>query len=201
MLFRSNDLKKLKERLKTRFSWGISTDILPPDFDLRVNIINKVIKHENLIEFPEEVKELIASICQTDVRNLEGCVRRILAYAAMMNSDITNELAQEALNGYIVKTVITKNKIDQDQQLISQKYNVSVELLKSKKRKAQISYPRQIAMYICREHLEEPLKRIGTEFGGKDHTTVMHSVEKIKKEIKKDKHLNDEIQKIINQIR
>ena len=196
-----NDLKKLEDRLRTRFSWGISTDILPPDFDLRVNIINKILKHENLVDFPEEVTEYIAGICKTDVRNLEGCVRRVLAYAVTMNSEINLDLAEEALSTYVVKPLISKNKIDQVQQIISRKYNVSVELLKSKKRKAEISYPRQIAMYICREHLEESLKRIGTEFGGKDHTTVMHSVDKIKKEIKTNKMLSDEIIKIVNQIR
>ncbi|MEG0022318.1 MAG: chromosomal replication initiator protein DnaA [Bacilli bacterium] len=197
-----NDLKKLEERLRTRFNCGLTVDILPPDFDLRLNIINTIIKSENLTNFPEDVIELIASICTTDVRNLQGCFRRILAYAAIMNgANITYALAQEALNGYIVKTIITKNKIDQVQQLISQKYNISVEDLKSKKRKASISYPRQIAMYICREYLEEPLTRIGNEFGGKDHTTVMHSVDKIKKEIKLNKNLNDELQKIVNQMR
>ena len=196
-----NDLKKLEDRLRTRFSWGISTDILPPDFDLRINIIKKILKHENLVDFPDDVTELIASICETDVRNLEGCVRRILAYAATMNTDITISLAEEALSTYIVKPLISKNKIDQVQQIISRKYDVSVELLKSKKRKVQISYPRQIAMYICREHLEESLKRIGSEFGGKDHTTVMHSVDKIKKEVKTNKLLSDEILNIVNQIR
>ncbi len=94
-----------------------------------------------------------------------------------------------------------KNTIDQVQQIISQKFNINVEDLKSKKRKATISYPRQIAMYICRNYLDESLARIGSEFGGKDHTTVMHSVNKITNEVKRDKNLNDEIQKIVNQIK
>ncbi|MDY3801219.1 MAG: chromosomal replication initiator protein DnaA [Bacilli bacterium] len=197
-----NDLKYIEDRLRTRFNWGITVDILPPDFDLRVNIINKTIKHENLLNFPEEVTELIASTYTTDIRSLEGCITRVLVYAACMNgANITLELAQEALNGYIVKTMVTKNKIDQVQQIIAQKFNITVEDLKSKKRKASISYPRQIAMYICREFLEESLTKIGNEFGGKDHTTVMHSVDKIKKEIKKDKALNEEIKKIVNRIR
>ena len=171
-------------------------------FRSRVNIINNIIKYEKLVDFPQEVTELIASICTTDVRNLEGCLRRILAYAAIMNgATITYELAQEALNGYIVKTIITKNKIDQVQQIVSQKFNISIEDLKSKKRKATISYPRQIAMYICREFLEESLTRIGNEFGGKDHSTVIHSVDKIKKELKNNKSLSDEIINIVNQVR
>lgn len=198
-----NDLKKLEDRLRTRFTWGLSVDILPPDFDLRMNIINNKIKNgEVAVDFPEDVKDYIASICTTDVRKLEGCITRVLSYAAIMNgSNIDLELAQEALNGYIVKTIISKNKINQVQQIISQKYNITVEDLKSKKRKASISYPRQIAMYICRTYLDEPLARIGSEFGGKDHTTVMHSVNKITQEIKHDKILSDEIDLIIVQIK
>ena len=198
-----NDLKKLEDRLRTRFTWGLSVDILVPDFDLRMNIINNKIENEGVVvHFPEDVKEYIASICTGDVRKLEGCITRVLSYAAIMNgSNINLELAQEALNGYIVKTLISKNKINQVQQIISQKYNITVEDLKSKKRKANISYPRQIAMYICRVHLDEPLARIGSEFGGKDHTTVMHSVNKITQEVKSDRNLSDEIDRIVSQLR
>ena len=198
-----NDLKKLEDRLLTRFSWGLSVDIMPPDFDLRMNIIsNKIKNNEIMVEFPIEVQEFIASICTSDVRTLEGCINRILAYSSIMNgSNIDLPLAEEALNGYVVKPLVSKNKINQVQQIISQNYNITVEDLKSKKRKANISYPRQIAMYICRTILDEPLARIGSEFGGKDHTTVMHSVNKIAREVKKDKNLNDEIQKIVNQIK
>ena len=198
-----NDLKKLEDRLLTRFSWGLSVDIMPPDFDLRMNIIsNKIKNNEIMVEFPIEVQEFIASICTSDVRTLEGCINRILAYSSIMNgSNIDLPLAEEALNGYVVKPLVSKNKINQVQQIISQNYNITVEDLKSKKRKANISYPRQIAMYIGRTILDEPLARIGSEFGGKDHTTVMHSVNKIASEVKKDKNLNDEIQKIVNQIK
>ena len=198
-----NDLKKLEDRLLTRFSWGLSVDIMPPDFDLRMNIIsNKIKNNEIMVEFPIEVQEFIASICTSDVRTLEGCINRILAYSSIMNgSNIDLPLAEEALNGYVVKPLVSKNKINQVQQIISQNYNITVEDLKSKKRKANISYPRQIAMYICRTILDEPLARIGSEFGGKDHTTVMHSVNKIASEVRKDKNLNDEIQKIVNQIK
>lgn len=198
-----NDLKKLEDRLRTRFNWGLTVDILPPDFNLRLNIIeNKIKAHEMAIEFPMDVKEYIASNCTSDIRKLEGAITRVFAYATIMNGSIINlDLASEALRDYFVKTIISKNKIDQIQQLIAQNYNITVEDLKSKKRKATISVPRQIAMYICRIYLEEPLARIGSEFGGKDHTTVMHSVNKIKKEIIKDKDLLVEIEKIANQIK
>ena len=152
--------------------------------------------------FPKDVKEYIASNCTSDIRKLEGAITRVVAYATMMNgSDITLDLAIEALKDYFVKSVVAKNKIDQVQQLVASNYNITVEDLKSKKRMASIAVPRQIAMYICRTILEESLPKIGIEFGGKDHTTVMHSVEKIKNEMKKNPILEMEIQKIIAQIK
>lgn len=198
-----DDLKKLEERLRTRFNWGITIDILPPDFKLRMDIIDKKIENQGVsVSFPQDVKEYIASNCTSDIRKLEGAITRVFAYATIMNgSDITLELAEDALKDYFVKSIISKNKIDQVQQLIAQNYNITVEDLKSKRRASGISVPRQIAMYICRVYLNESLPKIGSEFGGKDHTTVMHSVDKIKKEIKNNKNLEDEISKIINKIK
>ena len=151
---------------------------------------------------PKEVKEYIASNCTSDIRKLEGAITRIFAYATMMNGcEITLDLAIEALKDYFVKSIISKNKIDQVQQLVANHYNITVEDLKSKKRKASVALPRQIAMYICRTVLEESFPKIGIEFGGKDHTTVMHSVEKIKNEIKTNGILEVEINKIIQEIK
>jgi len=198
-----DDLKKLEERLRTRFNWGLTIDILPPDFQLRMAIIDKKIEANDMKNnFPQDVKEYIASNCTTDIRKLEGAITRVFAYATIMNgSDITMELAVEALKDYFVKSIISKNKIEQVQQLICNHYNISIEDLKSKKRMANISVPRQIGMYICRTCLKESLPKIGLEFGGKDHTTVMHSVDKIKKEIKNNSDLENQINKIISEIK
>jgi len=198
-----DDLKLLEDRLKTRFYWGIAIKILPPDFQLRMDIIdNKITSQIKGVEFPKEVKEYIATNCTSDVRKLEGSIRRVFAYATMMSgSDITLDLAKEALKDDIEKSVISKNKIDQVQQLVSNNYNISVEDIRGKKRKAEINLPRQIAMYICRVVLGESLTKIGIEFGGKDHTTVMHSVDKITNEIKTNEELAIEIEKMVNQIR
>ena len=198
-----DDLKLLEDRLRTRFNWGLTIDILPPDFKLRMDIIDKKLEGQVMSNaFPKEVKEYIASNCTSDIRKLEGAITRVVAYATMMNgSDITIDLAIEALKDYFAKSVVAKNKIDQVQQLVASNYNITVEDLKSKKRMASIAVPRQIAMYICRTVLEESLPKIGIEFGGKDHTTVMHSVEKIKNEMKKNPILEMEIQKIIAQIK
>ena len=197
------DLKLLEERLLTRFNWGLTINIFPPDFDLRMHIIDNKIEANMLnSSFPKDVKEYIASNCTSDIRKLEGAITRVVAYATMMNgSDITLSLAIDALQDYFSKTIISKNKIDQVQQIVANHYNIKIEDLKSKKRVISIALPRQIAMYICRVILEEPLTKIGIEFGGKDHTTVMHSVDKIKKQIKKDQIFEMEVNKLINQIK
>ena len=198
-----DDLNKLEERLQTRFNWGLTIDILPPDFELRINIINKKIEGNVLGDkFPQDVKEYIASNCTSDIRKLEGAITRVFAYATMMNgSEITLDLAIEALKDYFTKSIISKNKIDQVQQLIASNYNITIEDLKSKRRVASIALPRQIAMYICRVHLKESLPKIGIEFGGKDHTTVMHSVDKITHEVNNDEKFKNEVDKLIAQIK
>jgi len=197
------DLKLLEDRLLTRFNWGLTITIGSPEFELRMNIIDKKIESNMLSnEFPRDVKEYIASNCTSDIRKLEGAINRVLAYATMLNgSNITLPLAIEALQDFFSKSIIAKNKIDQVQQIVAHYYNINVEDLKSKKRVSTIAFPRQVAMYICRIILEESLTKIGIEFGGKDHTTVMHSVDKIKKEIEKDNQFELEIQKLINQIK
>ncbi len=198
-----DDLKKLEERLRTRFNWGLTIDILPPDFELRMAILDKKIEAQGISSYvPAEVKEYIAGNCKTDIRKLEGALTRVFAYATIMNgSEITIDLAIEALKDYIGKNIISKNKIESVIQLVASTYNITPEDIKSKKRLSKISVPRQIGMYICRIHLKESLPKIGSEFGGKDHTTVMHSVNKIKRELTKDKKLEEEINKIISKLK
>jgi len=197
-----DDLKKLEDNLKTRFNWGLTIDILPPDFDLRLAILDKKIEAQGINSIvPDDVKEYIAAHCQSDVRKLEGALTRVFAYATIMNgSEINIELAIEALKDYIGKNIISKNKIDKVIKIIADKYNLTPEDLKGKKRLSKIAVPRQIGMYICRVYLEEPLSKIGNEFGGKDHTTVMHAVNKIKTLIKKDKKLENEIENIASEV-
>ena len=198
-----DDIKKLEERLKTRFNWGLQVNILPPDFKLRMDILNKKIENNEINDkVPEDVKEYIASNCVGDVRKLEGAITRVFAYATIMNGcDITLDIAIEALKDYFVKTIVSKNKMDQVVQIVCENYNLTQEELLSKKRSNEIAIPRMIAMYICRIYLDENLTKIGIQFGGKNHTTVMHAVDKIKKEIIKDDNLNNQIQKMVNEIK
>jgi chromosomal replication initiator protein len=193
-----DDLKLLEERLRTRFCWGLTVNILPPNFDLKKEILMKKIIGGNIEqEIPEDVIEYIASNIGPDVRNLEGSVNRLMAYSAIMGGEkITLDLAIEALKDFISKGIGEKNDVQRIQKIVSEYFQISVEDIRSKKRSSNISFPRQIAMYLCRALTSESFPKIGTEFGGKDHSTVMHSVEKIENEIKVNKDLANIIEKL-----
>lgn len=194
-----DDLKLLEDRLRTRFCWGLTVNIFPPDFTLRTEIIRKKIssgKFEK--EIPNDVIEYIASNIGTDVRQLEGSITRLIAYSAIMGGvEITLDLAIESLKDFISKGISEKNDIHRIQKIVSEYFQITVEDIRSKKRSSNISFPRQIAMYLCRKMTSESFPKIGTEFGGKDHSTVMHSVEKIEKEIQ----VNPDLSKIIDKLK
>ena len=197
-----NDLKKLEDRLMTRFSWGLTVNIFPPDFELKKNIVKNKIKANNFQDdIPDDVIDYISNNIGPDVRQLEGAINRLLAYASMWGKkDITLNLAMEALNEVTSKGVGEKNDIHRIQRIVSEEFQISIEDIRSKKRSANISYPRQIAMYLCRTMTPESFPKIGIEFGGKDHSTVMHSVEKIEKDIKTNKELFNLIEKLKKEI-
>lgn len=197
-----DDLKLLEDRLRTRFCWGLTVNIFPPDFSLRTEILKKKIISGNFEkEIPDDVVEYIASNIGTDVRQLEGSITRLIAYSTIMGgAEITLDLAIEALKDFISKGMGEKNDVQRIQKIVSEYFQISVEDIRSKKRSSNISFPRQIAMYLCRTMTNESFPKIGTEFGGKDHTTVMHSVEKIEKEIKINPDLANIIEKLKNDI-
>ena len=193
-----NDLKKLENRLRTRFTWGLQVNIYPPDFTLKKEILKKkIIAGDITEEFPEDVIEYIANNIGPDVRQLEGSINRLLAYSATWGGKkIDLELAIEALPDYVSKGMGEKDDIHRIQKIVSEYFQITVEDIRSKKRSSNISFPRQIAMYLCRTMTDESFPKIGTEFGGKDHSTVMHSVEKIENEIKTNKDLANIIEKL-----
>lgn len=194
-----DDLKLLEDRLRTRFCWGLTVNIFPPDFSLRTEIIKKkIIAGHFEKEIPEDVIEYIASNIGTDVRQLEGSITRLIAYSTIMGGvDINLDLAIEALKDFISKGISEKNDVHRIQKIVSEYFQITVEDIRSKKRSSNISFPRQIAMYLCRNMTSESFPKIGTEFGGKDHSTVMHSVEKIDQEIK----VNPDLAKIIEKLK
>lgn len=197
-----DDLKILEDRLRTRFCWGLPVDIYPPDFELRVAILKKRIAGEAINKYiPDQVIEYMASNLGSDIRMLEGSVTRLVAYSTIMGSEIDLNLAMEALKDYVNKGISEKNDINKIQKVVAEYFKISIEDLKSKKRNSNISFPRQIAMYLCRKLTDESFPKIGIEFGGKDHSTVMHSCEKIEREISINKDLTKTIEKLEKEIK
>ena len=195
------DLKLLEERLRSRFAWGLPVDIYPPDFDLRCRIIKDKIKN-NYQSFADkmtdEAIEFIANNCDTDVRSLEGAINRLGAYTAMcVPEKIDLEFANEALKDYITKNPYINNDIVSIQKAVADYYKLTVEVLKGKRRSANIAYPRMVAMYLCRMLTDQSFPRIGLEFGGRDHSTVIHAVDKIEDDLKS----NSQLKEIINEIK
>ena len=193
-----NDLKLLEDRLRTRFTWGLQVNIYPPELSLRKEILKKkIVANDFEQDIPDEVIEYIANNIGPDVRQLEGSVTRLVAYSTIMGGEkITLDLAIDALKDFISKGIGEKNDVHRIQKIVSEYFQISVEDIRSKKRSSNISFPRQIAMYLCRNITNESFPKIGTEFGGKDHSTVMHSVEKIENEIKVNKDLANIIEKL-----
>ena len=193
-----NDLKLLEDRLRTRFCWGLTVDIYPPDMELRINILKKKIEGNKINkDIPEEVLEYIASNMASDVRQLEGAITRLLAYSTIMGgADINLSLAVDALKDFINKGTSEKTNISRVQKVVADYFQISVDDLKGKKRSASVAFPRQIAMYLSREILNESYQRIGLEFGGRDHSTVMSSCDKIKDSVETTKSIRETIEKI-----
>lgn len=195
------DLKVLEDRLRTRFAWGLQVDISPPDYDLKVAIIKKKLKREDVV-IGDEVISYIASNIGNDVRQLEGSITRLVAYSAIMCvTDITTSFAMEALKDFTKKDAVTdQNNIRRIQKSVANFYKISFEDMKSKKRTPNLAIPRQVAMYLCRKLTDESYERIGIEFAGKNHATVIHACNKIEKEMKVNKDLQEAINDIEKQL-
>lgn len=194
------DLKLLEERLRSRFTWGLPVDIYPPDFDLRCRILKDKINRGTTIadKITDEAIEFIANNCDTDVRRLEGAINRLVAYTAMIVPDkIDLDFANEALKDIITKNPYASNDIVSIQKAVADYYKITVEVLKGKKRSANIVYPRMVAMYLCRMLTDQSFPRIGLEFGGRDHSTVIHAVDKIEEDLKE----NSQLKEIMNEIK
>ncbi|HQD41523.1 MAG TPA: chromosomal replication initiator protein DnaA [Bacillota bacterium] len=191
------EIPTLEDRLRSRFEWGLICDIQPPDFETRIAILKKKAKLEN-IETPDEVLIFIAKKIESNIRELEGALIRVAAYSSLTNREINMELTQEALKDFFSNSKPRMITVDLIKRVISEYYSIRIEDFKSKKRTRAIAFPRQVAMYLTRELTDLSLPKIGEEFGGRDHTTVLHAYDKISAEIKTDESLKlaiDEIQK------
>ncbi|MBE7322247.1 chromosomal replication initiator protein DnaA [Staphylococcus capitis] len=194
------EIAKLEDRLRSRFEWGLIVDITPPDYETRMAILQKKIEEENL-DIPPEALNYIANQIQSNIRELEGALTRLLAYSKLQGKPITTELTAEALKDIIQLPKSKKITIQDIQKVVGQYYSVRIEDFSAKKRTKSIAYPRQIAMYLSRELTDFSLPKIGEEFGGRDHTTVIHAHEKIANDIKSDPTFKQEVENLEKEIR
>ena len=189
------EIPTLEDRLRSRFEWGLIADIQPPDLETRIAILKKKAKIENLV-IPDDVMHYIAKKILSNIRELEGALIRIVAYSSLTNREINEELASEALKDIFSNSRPKFITPDLIKEKVSQYFNLKIEDFTAKKRTKSIVFPRQIAMYLCREITDLSLPKIGEEFG-RDHTTIMHAYDKISNELKKD----PELKNIINDLR
>ena len=176
------DIDNLEDRLKSRFEWGLMADISNADYETRLAILRKKVQIENII-IDDNILSNIAIKVDSNIRELEGTLNKILAKASLTHSPISQELAEQCINEVISR----KEKIisaDYIQEVVAKYFNISPKDIKSSKRSNDIAYPRQIAMFLCRDLANMPFTKIGESFGKRDHTTVMHACSKIDTEIK-----------------
>ncbi len=194
------EIPTLEERLRSRFEWGLITDIQPPDLETRIAILRKKAKAENL-DIPNEAMMYIANQIDTNIRELEGALIRVVAFSSLINQDVSVHLAAEALKDIIPNPRNRVITIQDIQQRVGEFYGLKSEDFKARKRTKAIAFPRQIAMYLSRELTDHSLPKIGEAFGGRDHTTVIHAHEKIATTIQQDQELFKIVQNIREKIK
>ena len=190
------EIPGLEERLVSRFEWGLVTDIKPPDLETRVAILRKKADEDNLT-LADEVLDFIAHNCRSSVRELEGAIIKLLAYSSLTRREITIDLAREALGGVLkAPDPIQELSPQVIRDRVAQQWGVTADALASKRRTKEVTVPRQIAMYLIRELLDLPLVDIGKVFGGRDHSTVIHSIRKVEEVMASDPALRQRIEGI-----
>ena len=193
------EIPTLEDRLRSRFEWGLIADIQEPDFETRMAILKKKADVEKL-NVANEVMVYIASKIKSNIRELEGALIRIVAYSSLTNKEITVDLASEALKDIISKKQSKNITINLIQDVVASYYNLKIDELKSQRRTRNIAYPRQIAMFLSRKLTDMSLPKIGEEFGGRDHTTVIHAYEKISDNLNSDENLQHTIDEITKKL-
>jgi chromosomal replication initiator protein len=189
------EIPTLEDRLRSRFEWGLIADIQPPDFETRLAILHSKLGNNTSL-IPEEVLSFIAHKVQRNIRELEGALTRVQAFAAVHQRQIDEEEAARLLSDIIPAGTRKPINVERIQVLVADYYNVTLDDMKGKRRDKHIVFPRQVAMYLVREETPSSLPAIGKAFGGRDHTTALHSIEKIANELKEDERLRYEVQAI-----
>lgn len=192
-------ISNLEERLVSRFEWGLVTDIQIPDFETRTAILRKKAEREGL-NVPDAVTSFIADKIKSNIRELEGALIRVVAYSKLVGKEVDETVAQEVLKDLIVESQ-TKITVDLIQRKVSQYFEIRPSDMTAKRRSRSVAFPRHIAMYLCREITSLSFPEIGEQFGGRDHTTVLHACDKIKKDIKRDPKIKGVIDHLMEDIR
>jgi chromosomal replication initiator protein len=193
------EIPTLEDRLRSRFEWGLITDIQAPNLETRIAILRKKASAEGW-HLPNDVMVHIADQINSNIRELEGALIRIVAFSSFHNRQITLELANEVLKDVISSSSVKRVTIPLIQQTVAEFFNIEIEDLKAQRRTKNVTYPRQIAMYLVRELTDYSLPKIGDEFGGRDHTTVIHACEKIQDLIKNDAEVDRIIKDLIHKV-
>lgn len=192
------EITGIEERLLSRFQWGLVADIQPPDLETRIAILQRKAE-ESGVELPADVVQLIAFNVTSNIRELEGCLIRLLAYSSLEGRDVTLQMAKEVLKD----SMTPKQKhvtIEEIQKIVAEYYHIPEDLLRAKTRRKEIALARQIAMFISKAYTKHSLKTIGLHFGGRDHSTVIHAVNNIESLGKKDRQLSEDIRNLSQKI-
>src|SRR5581483_1094510 len=188
------ELAEIEDRLRSRFEWGLIADIQPPDLETKVAILMRKAESEH-VALPTDVALFIASNIRSNVRELEGALIRLIAHASLTGGELSLPYAQQVLKNFI-DSQTRKVTIDSIQRAVAEQFGLKLPEIKAKNNSRAIVYPRQIAMYLSKHLTDASLPEIGRQFGGKHHTTVLHSVEKIEQARKTDKDLNRVLNKL-----
>jgi chromosomal replication initiator protein len=195
------DIATLEERLRSRFEWGLITDIQPPDLETRIAILRKKVKVDGIHVHDEQVLTFTAGRVSTNIRELEGALTRVVAFSSLTGRPMTVELAQDVLRDVFPQGEAAEVSIKRIQDLVAERFDLSLDELCGEKRSQNIVYPRQVAMYLSRELTDSSLPKIGKEFGGRDHTTVIHATSKISRLIREDRSVYNLVQELTARVK
>jgi chromosomal replication initiator protein len=195
------DIATLEARLRSRFEWGLITDVQPPDLETRIAILRKKVKTDGIHVREPQVLSFIASRISTNIRELEGALTRVVAFSSLTGRALSVELAEDVLKDVFPQGEAAEVSIHRIQELVSERFQLTMDELCSDKRSQNIVYPRQVAMYLSRELTDSSLPKIGREFGGRDHTTVIHATSKIARLIREDRSVYNLVQELTARVK
>ena len=195
------DIATLEERLRSRFEWGLITDIQPPDLETRIAILRRKVRVDGIHVQDEQVLTFIAGRVSSNIRELEGALTRVVAFSSLTGRPMTVELAQDVLRDVFPQGEAAEVSIKRIQDMVAEQFSLTLEELCGEKRSQNIVYPRQVAMYLSRELTDSSLPKIGKEFGGRDHTTVIHATSKISRLIREDRSVYNLVQELTARVK